>query len=222
MDKVGDYSCYHSLLPKNNELLPPNNDVPSSLQEKWTHQYDFSKMNTLEKNLWNLIVQVHPSISDGNAKRYLPFYFDKLVVVANHEYLREWKKAGVKKAIDACKKDLQSLEDSDDDSDSDFFETQLASVEKSNNSEREIESIKEFLLCLSINPVFDSHFITDETNEIRVYCPCHKIVSKWNKLSGVDELLDKYDICKVKKCPFKSVSGLKTHITTTGKIQIYI
>ena len=145
-------------------------------------------MNTLEKTLWNLIVQVHPSISDGNAERYLPFYFDKLVVVANHEDLKEWKIAGVKIAIDACKKDLQSLggEDSDDDSDSDFFDTGLEIVEKSNNSEREIESIKEFLLCLSINPGFDSHFITDEFNEIRVYCPCHKIVNKWNKLSGVD------------------------------------
>ena len=73
--------------------------------------------------------------------------------MANHEDLREWKKTGVKKAIDACKKDLQSLEDSDDDSDSDFFETQLES-EKSNNSQREIKSIKDFLLCLSINPVF--------------------------------------------------------------------
>ena len=50
-----------------------------------------------------------------------------------------------------------------------------------------------------------------------MYCPCHKNVNKWNKLSGVDELLDKNDICIGRKCPFKCVSGLKTHITTSGK-----
>ena len=84
MDKVGDYRCYHLLLPEKNKLIPPNIDVPSNLQENWTHQYDFSKMNTLEKNLWNLIVQVHPRISHGNANSYLTYYFDKLVVVSNH------------------------------------------------------------------------------------------------------------------------------------------
>ena len=63
---------------------------------------------------------------------------------------------------------------------------------------------------------FYSHFIADESNEMRVYCPCHKLLSKWNNVSQVDELLDKHDIC-TKKCTFKSVSGLKTHITTTKK-----
>ena len=53
---------------------------------------------------------------------------------------------GVQKAIDACKIHLQSLgeEDSDDDSDSNFFDTDLEIVEISNNYEREIDSIKEF------------------------------------------------------------------------------
>ena len=217
MNQVGNYHDYHSLLPKRNKVLRPNIDVPSELQEKWTHCYDFNKMTSLKKNLWNLIVQVHPSIMDGNAVSYLSYYFDKLVVVANHQDLREWKKAGFQKAIEACKIHLQSEEDSDDDSDSNFFGNNLEIVGTSNNYEREIENIKEFLLCLSINPVFDSHFITEEINDIRVYCPCHKIMSKWNKLSGVDEILDENDICNVKKSTFKNVTGFKSHITSLAK-----
>ena len=65
-------------------------------------------------------MQVHPSIKDGNTDRYLSYYFDRLVVVADHQHLREWKKAGVQRAIEACKIRLQSEEDSDDDSDSIF------------------------------------------------------------------------------------------------------
>ena len=42
-------------------------------------------------------------------------------------------------------------------------------------------------------------------------------MSKWNQLSGVDELLDEKDTCNVKKCPFKNVTGFKTHITSNAK-----
>ena len=89
MANVGDYNSYHSLLPKINKCLLPDVGVPPRFQEKWTHSYDFEKMNSLEKNLWNLILQVHPCISDGNAEWYLPFYFDKLVVLANYEELKK-------------------------------------------------------------------------------------------------------------------------------------
>ena len=219
MNQVGDYHEYHSLLPKRNTCLPANIDVPSAFQEKWTHRYDFQKFNPFEKKLWNLILQVHPSIKDGNADWYLSYYFDRLIVVAHHQLLREWKKAGVESAINACKIRLQSEEDSDDDSDS-FLDNEYEIVGNSANYEREIKCIKEFLLVLSINPIFDSHFITEDTNEIRVYCPCHKIMSNWNKLSGVNELFDEEDNCNKNSCPFKSVSGFKTHIASCTRSSI--
>ena len=219
MNQVGDYHEYHSLLPKRNTVLPANIDVHSAFQEKWTHRYDFQKFNPFEKKLWNLILQVHPSIKDGNADGYLSYYFDRLIVVAHHKHLREWKKAGVKAAIKACKIRLQYEEDSDDDSDS-FWGNEYEIVGNSANYEREIKCIKEFLLCLSINPIFDSHFITDDTNEIRVYCPCHKIMSNWNKLSGVNELIDEKDTCNKNSCPFKTVSGFKTHIASCTRSSI--
>ena len=219
MNQVGDYHEYHSLLPKRNTCLPANIDVPSAFQEKWTHRFDFQKFNSFEKKLWNLILQVHPTIKDGNADGYLSYYFEKLIVVAHHQLLREWKKAGVERAVKACKMRLQSEEDSDDDSDS-FLDNEYEIVGNSANYEREIKCIKEFLLVLSINPIFDSHFITEDTNEIRVYCPCHKIMSNWNKLSGVNELFDEEDNCNKNSCPFKSVSGFKTHIASCTRSSI--
>ena len=219
MNQVGNYHEYHSLLPKRNTCLPANIDVPSAFQEKWTHRFDFQKFNSFEKKLWNLILQVHPTIKDGNADGYLSYYFDRLIVVAHHQLLRKWKKAGVESAINACKIRLQSEEDSDDDSDS-FLGNEYEIVGNSANYEREIKCIKEFLLCLSINPIFDSHFITEDTNEIRVYCPCHKIMSNWNKLSGVNELFDEKDTCNKNSCPFKTVSGFKTHIASCTRSSI--
>ena len=219
MNQVGNYHEYHSLLPKRNTCLPANIDVPSAFQEKWTHRFDFQKFNSFEKKLWNLILQVHPTIKDGNADGYLSYYFEKLIVVAHHQHLRDWKKAGVERAVKACKMRLQSEEDSDDDSDS-FLDNEYEIVGNSANYEREIKCIKEFLLVLSINPIFDSHFITEDTNEIRVYCPCHKIMSNWNKLSGVNELFDEKDTCNKNSCPFKTVSGFKTHIASCTRSSI--
>ena len=46
-------------------------------------------MSAFEKDLWNLLLQQHPGISQGNALGYLSYYFEKLVILAKFEQLKD-------------------------------------------------------------------------------------------------------------------------------------
>ena len=93
--EIGNYENYHGLFPKNTELIPPNSNVPKHFEEKPDHNFDFSKMSPFEKDLWNLLLQQHPGISQGNCSGYLSYYFEKLVILAKFKELRDWKRTAV-------------------------------------------------------------------------------------------------------------------------------
>ena len=90
--EIGNYGNYHALFPKNAELIPCNSNVPKKLEEKYGHNFDFSAMSAFQKNLWNLLLQQHPTISEGNCHGYLSYYFKKLVILARFKKLNVGKK----------------------------------------------------------------------------------------------------------------------------------
>ena len=49
-----------------------------------------------------------------------------------------------------------------------------------------------------------------------MYCPCQNCSSKWNNLCGITSIMGDSDYCN-KDTSFKSVSGLKNHITKKAK-----
>ena len=114
--EIGNYANFHVLFPKNAELIPSNSNVPSNFEEKHDHKLDFSIMSPFEKDLWNLLLQQHPGISQGNALGYLSYYFEKLVILAHYKKLKEWKIAAVRAILNQRKQ--EDSEDSDCSTDS--------------------------------------------------------------------------------------------------------
>ena len=189
--EIGNYANFHVLFPKNAELIPSNSNVPSNFEEKHDNDFDFSKMHPFEKDLWNLLLQQHPGISEGNALGFLSYYFEKLVILAKFQELRDWKIAAVERILNEKKQEVS--EDSDNSTDS-FFSDEYEIVEKN----RDMECLKQFLSGLSVNLVFDSHFIDYTGDNNKMYCPCNKINKNWNNRSKITEVMGKSDECIIK------------------------
>ena len=115
--EIGNYGNYHTLFPKNAKLIPCNSNVPKKFEETYGHDFDFSAMSAFQKNLWNLLLQQHPTISEGNCHGYLSYYFEKLVILASFKKLKDWKRSAVEKILNN-KKEENSY---DSDRSTDFF-----------------------------------------------------------------------------------------------------
>ena len=86
---------------------------------------------------------------------------------------------------------------------------------------REFDCLKQFLSVLSVNLVFDSHFIKNSGANKKVYCPCNKIYKKWNDLSKTTEIMDETDECSIKNKCFTGLQGLRAHISGNKHAELH-
>ena len=162
---------------------------------------------------------MHPDLERGGGHKFMSYFFAKICVMTQHPELQVWKKQGIEYALESVAKEqknnVNSLEDTTDDDD--FFGLNQFESIKQKEGEYDLSQIREFLETLSVNVVFDCSFIKcEEAPAYPAYCPCHQVYKVWNRLTGMDKIIDPSDVCvptKGKPMYSRGGMGLKSHIT---------
>ena len=119
-------------------------------------------------------------------------------------------------------KELTTYEDEDSDYHSDSSLHFGEDISIYNQKSNEMDFLKQFLIVLSVNLVFDLSHLIDEQHgqKNKAFCPCHKHSEKWNKMCGNFEIMSKDDKCS-KNGTFQDIKAFRQHCSCQGKSSIY-